>query len=208
MVDLRLIGLLNMPAPAKGVLTRERIVQLAAPVFNRKGYAGASMADILEATGLQKGGIYNHFESKEQLAVEAFDYAIELMIERWRDAIEGKTRAADRLRAVVGMFDASLKLEGGCPLMNTAIEADDNHPVLRTRARKAMDACRATVARIVAKGRDRGEVRATADPDQVATILISTLEGGLMMSKLYNDGRYLRQAQEQMERWIGNELEV
>ena len=71
-----------MPSPDKGVLTRERIVHLAAPVFNKKGYAGASMADNLAATGLQKGGIYNHFESKEQLAVEAFDYAIEMMIER------------------------------------------------------------------------------------------------------------------------------
>lgn len=198
-----------MPAAAKGQITRERIVQLAAPVFNKKGYAGASMADILEATGLQKGGIYNHFESKEQLAVAAFDYAIEQMMERWRAGIEGKRHAADRLRAVIGMFDDSLrKLAGGCPLMNTAIEADDNQPVLRTRARKAMDGCRLTVARIVTKGKERGEIRATADPDQVATVLISTLEGGLMISKLYQDPRYLEQAQAQMDRWIRNELEA
>lgn len=196
-----------MPAAAKGALTRERIVQLAAPVFNKKGYAGASMADILEATGLQKGGIYNHFESKEQLAVEAFDYAIEIMIGRWREAIEGKKHAADRLRAVISMFnDYQRKLSGGCPLMNTAIEADDNQPALRARARKAMDDCRGTVARIAAKGRERGELRAATDPDQVATILISTLEGGLMISKLYGDPRYLQQAQAQMDRWIEQEL--
>ena len=199
-----------MPAAAKGALTRERIIQLAAPVFNKKGYSGASMADILQATGLQKGGIYNHFASKEQLAVETFDFAIAYMNERWRKAIEGKTHAADRLLAVVGMFDAFLLKpgSGGCPLMNTAIEADDNQPVLRARARKAMDESLAAIHRIAAKGRDRGELRPSTDPARVATILMSTLEGALMISKLYNDPRYLRQAQEQMTQWISRELKA
>jgi TetR/AcrR family transcriptional regulator, transcriptional repressor for nem operon len=193
---------------AKGTLTRERIIQLAAPVFNRKGFAGASMADITEATGLQKGGVYNHFESKEQLAVEAFDYAIAQMIGRWKKAIEGKTHAADRLLAVVAMFDTFLLKpnSGGCPLMNTAVEADDNQPALRARARKAMDDCLATIRRIAAKGRERRELRAAANPEQVATVLMGTLEGALMISRLYGDARYLRQAQDQVTGWINRDL--
>lgn len=200
-----------MPAAAaKGAVTRERIIQLAAPVFNKKGYAGASMADILEATGLQKGGLYNHFESKEQLAVEAFDFSIAHMIARWQKAIEGKRHAADRLLAVVGMFDGYLLKpgSGGCPLMNTAIEADDNQPVLRARARKAMDQTLAAIEHIAARGRERGELRRNTDPQHVATILMSTLEGALMISKLYNEPRYLKQAQDQMNRWILSELKA
>jgi len=46
---------------AKGERTRQRIVELAAPVFNRQGYVGASLRNLIEATGLEKGGIYNHF---------------------------------------------------------------------------------------------------------------------------------------------------
>ena len=62
----------------KGQATRRRIVELAAPVFNRQGYVGASMRNLIDATGLEKGGIYNHFGSKEQLvamnrAIEAND---------------------------------------------------------------------------------------------------------------------------------------
>ena len=48
-------------------------------MFNRQGYVGASMRDLVDATGLEKGGIYNHFGSKEQLALEAYDHAMTLV---------------------------------------------------------------------------------------------------------------------------------
>ena len=67
----------------KGERTRQRIVELAAPVFNRQGYAGASLRDLIGATGLEKGGIYNHFGSKEQLALEAYDYALSRSPRAW-----------------------------------------------------------------------------------------------------------------------------
>ena len=65
----------------KGERTRLEIVRNAAPLFNTKGYEGTSLSDLMAATGLQKGGIYRHFASKEELAGEAFDYA-------WRRAFE------------------------------------------------------------------------------------------------------------------------
>ena len=64
---------------SKGAATRQRIVELAAPVFNQRGYVGASMRDLVDATGLEKGGIYNHFGSKEQLALEAYDHAMTIV---------------------------------------------------------------------------------------------------------------------------------
>ena len=48
----------------KGEMTRQRIIEESAPIFNQRGYAGCSMQDVMEATGLEKGGIYRHFESK------------------------------------------------------------------------------------------------------------------------------------------------
>ena len=59
----------------KGENTRREIVEKAAPLFNQKGFEGTSLSDLMRVTGLQKGGIYRHFSSKEELAGEAFDYA-------------------------------------------------------------------------------------------------------------------------------------
>ena len=52
----------------KGEATRQDIIRKSAPIFNRKGYSGAALSDLMRATGLEKGGIYRHFESKEELA--------------------------------------------------------------------------------------------------------------------------------------------
>ena len=86
-------------AGTKGLQTRQRIVELAAPVFNRQGYVGASMRDLIGATGLEKGGIYNHFGSKEQLALEAYDYAMSRVTDGLARSQDGATDAVDRLHA-------------------------------------------------------------------------------------------------------------
>ena len=85
----------------KGERTRHAIVEKAAGVFNTKGYFGSSMNDIVLETGLEKGGIYNHFASKEELALEVFDYATALMRGRFSSALEDRERALERLFAVV-----------------------------------------------------------------------------------------------------------
>ena len=115
----------------KGERTRRRIVELAAPVFNREGYVGASMRDLTDATGLEKGGIYNHFGSKEQLALEAYDYAMSRVTTALARSQDGATDAIDRLTRLIRAFAKSARtpaIDGGCPIMNTAIEADDTFP--------------------------------------------------------------------------------
>jgi TetR/AcrR family transcriptional regulator, transcriptional repressor for nem operon len=65
----------------KGEQTRREIVRKAAPIFNQKGYDGAALSALMRATGLERGGIYRHFESKQQLAGEAFDYAWKIALD-------------------------------------------------------------------------------------------------------------------------------
>jgi TetR/AcrR family transcriptional regulator, transcriptional repressor for nem operon len=194
---------------SKGEQTREMIIERAAQIFNQQGYFGSSLSDIMHETGLEKGGIYNHFASKEQLALEAFDYAFERVQQRVRLALNGKFNAIDRLLAIVAVFDGLAEdppVPGGCPVLNTAIEADDAHPLLRKRARSAMDAWRSTIQRIVTKGIERQEIRRGIDMDAFATLLISTLEGALMMSKLYGDTIYMRQAADHIIHYIETTL--
>jgi TetR/AcrR family transcriptional regulator, transcriptional repressor for nem operon len=190
---------------SKGEETRERILAHSAQLFNRQGYAGASLADIMRETGLEKGGIYNHFSSKEQLALESFDYAYELVRQRVRQALTGRFNAIERLLAIISVFQSQVDdppVAGGCPILNTAIEADDANEELRDRARAAMDDWRATIHRIVNRGIERQEVRPTTDADEVASILIATLEGAMMLSSLYKDPVHMKRAVAHMERYV------
>jgi AcrR family transcriptional regulator len=190
---------------SKGEQTRERILASSAQLFNRQGYFGASLADIMRETGLEKGGIYNHFSSKEQLALESFDYAYGLIQERVRQALSGKYNAIERLLAIVSVFQGIVEdpqLAGGCPILNTAIEADDANESLRDRARSAMDNWRTTIHRIVNKGIERQEIRPGVDADEVASILIATLEGAIMLSNLYKDPRHMQRAANHITHYI------
>ncbi len=190
---------------SKGEQTRERILARSAQLFNRQGYFGASLADIMRETGLEKGGIYNHFSSKEQLALESFDYAYGLVQQRVRQALAGKFDAIERLLAIVSVFKGIFEdplVPGGCPILNTAIEADDSNEALRDRARAAMDNWRTTIHRIVNKGIERQQIRPGVDADEVASILIATLEGAIMLSNLYKDSTHMKRAADHMARYI------
>jgi len=85
----------------KGAATRQRIVELAAPVFNQRGYVGASMRDLVDATGLEKGGIYNHFGSKEQLALEAYDHAMSIITSALQRSQKPEHDAIQRLQSMI-----------------------------------------------------------------------------------------------------------
>lgn len=194
---------------SKGDETRQMILRRAAEVFNRRGYYGASLADIMEATGMEKGGIYNHFGSKDDLALEAFDFAVDLVRQEFQAAIKDKRHAIDRLKAIVGVYRAmpdGTPVAGGCPVLNTAIESDDAHPLLRDHARRAMDEWREFIHRVLYKGIERGEVRSEVNVDEVATLLIATLEGAIMLSKLYDDNRYIDRAVGYLVAYINTNL--
>lgn len=190
---------------SKGEQTREKILSRSAQLFNRQGYFGASLSDIMRETGLEKGGIYNHFTSKEQLALESFDYAYGLVQQRVRNALTGKFNAIERLLAIVSVFQGIIEdppVAGGCPILNTAIEADDSNEALRDRARSAMNDWRTTIHRIVNKGIERDEIRPGVDADEVASILITTLEGAIMLSNLFKDPIHMHRAVAHMKRYI------
>lgn len=181
----------------KGERTRRRIVERAAPVFNTKGYWGSSMSDLVRETGLEKGGIYNHFSGKEELALAAFDHAAGIMRERFRVAVEGGEGALGKLFAVVDVLAGLVEdppVAGGCPVLNTAVEADDAHPVFKERAREAATDWLRLVGSIVKEGVRSGELRGDTDPRETASVVVATLEGALMLSKLHDDGTHMQRA--------------
>jgi len=186
----------------KGERTRRVIVEKAAGVFNTKGYFGSSMKDLVRETGLKKGGIYNHFASKEELALEAFDYATGIMRERFETALEGREGALERLFAVVDVLGGLAEdppVAGGCPILNTAVESDDAHVELKERAREAMNGWLRLVGGIVKEGVRTGEFGPDTDPRKIASVVVATLEGAVMLSRLYDDPVYMRRAVEHLK---------
>ncbi|HEY7350404.1 MAG TPA: TetR/AcrR family transcriptional regulator [Ktedonobacterales bacterium] len=182
---------------SKGEQTHQMILERAAQVFSRQGYFGSSLSDLMRETGLEKGGIYNHFRSKDDLALEAFDYSIALVWRQVERELVGKTNAVDRLVAMLTGYRSLIEnplLPGGCPLLNTAVESDDAHPALRSRAQEAMSRWRKWIRRHVERGIAAHEVRPEVDGELLATILITTVEGAVMMSKLYGDTIHLQRA--------------
>lgn len=188
----------------KGEQTRQEIIRKAAPIFNQRGYDGAALSDLMQATGLEKGGIYRHFESKEQLAGEAFDYAWKLAVDTRFEGTQDVKNSVDRLKLLVRNFRnrrAGL-VPGGCPLLNTAIDADDAHPPLRKKARRALGYWLGRLESIAEEGKRKGEIRPGIDPEELATLIVNGLEGGLMVSRLQRKENALDLACRHLEEYL------
>lgn len=180
---------------SKGENTRKRIIAKAAELFNQKGYAAGSMSDIIEMTGIKKGGIYRHFESKDEIALEAYAYAGSLVGGVIREAMAQEETARGKLLVYLKVYANVVEdppFVGGCPLLNLATEADDSHPALRERGRDGMERTLGQMREIIAEGMRSGEFRADVDIDALATFVLSVMEGGIMMSKLEGDNRHVR----------------
>src|SRR5215467_10100953 len=152
----------------KGEQTRKRIVAQAASLFNRRGYHGSSLQDVMEATGLEKGGIYRHFSSKEELAALAFDHAWTEAVQARQHGTDDITNHVDKLKQLISNFvERRPSVPGGCPLLNTAVDSDDGNPLLRNHARK-----------VQAK-----EVQRGVDGRKLANLIISSLQGAWMIAR-------------------------
>ena len=188
----------------KGEQTRQEIIRKAAPIFNQRGYEGAALSDLMRATGLEKGGIYRHFDSKQQLAGKAFDYAWKLAIDTRFEGTQDIPNTVDRLKLFVRNFrDRRAGLvPGGCPLLNTAIDSDDGNPQLRKKVRQALDYWLNRLQSIAEEGKQRGEIHSAIDSAELAMLIVSSLEGGLMVSRLQRRDDALDIACRHLEKYL------
>lgn len=193
----------------KAEKTRAYIIEKASVLFNMKGFAGTSMADLTEATGLTKGAIYGNFENKDEVAIAVFEYNISLISNGLKRVMEAEENAADRLRAMVQFyrdFFVTVVSRGGCPMLNTAVEADDSHPALKQRAAATLLSWHDAIVRTIQRGKERGEIRQEANAEEFSTVCIALIEGGIMLAKALNDRKRLDDALRQIDRIIAANL--
>jgi len=193
----------------KGEQTRQHIIQEAATLFNQRGYLGSSISDVMQCTGLQKGGIYRHFQSKEQLALAAFDYAQQQSTNRLVEAVAAETGVVQKLLAFISAFHALTlhpPVPGGCPILNTIVDSDDGDPALRERVVSVISGWEQLIERIVAVGVAQGSVRRDIDPQAVATVLVATLEGGILLARAHRSPIYLQHAVDHLVQYVRRDV--
>lgn len=189
----------------KAERTRSFIIEKTASIFNTKGFAGTSLNDITAATGLTKGSIYGNFANKDEVALAVFDYNLKRATADIGRQIAAQDSAQNKLMVYVEVytdfFDAQCE-NGGCPILNTAVEADDTHPELRKKAAAAIGSWKNRIISIVNEGVEKKELKANIDASQIALTMIAMIEGSIMISKLLNDKSHMTAVMESMKKLI------
>lgn len=171
----------------KGSRTRRFIIDKTAPLFNIKGYAGTSLLDLTEATGLSKGALYGNFRDKEEIAVAVFHYSMEKV----KEAVQVKLEKADSYKdKLLSLFDFysqyvfASPIPGGCPLMNYAVDADDCHLFLKKSIAAEMVRTIDFIAKLLENGRKNGEFNSDIKPKELASLFFCSIEGAIVVSRV------------------------
>jgi TetR/AcrR family transcriptional regulator, transcriptional repressor for nem operon len=193
----------------KAEKTRQYILEKTAPLFNKKGYAGTSLSDITDATGLTKGSIYGNFSNKDEVALAVYEYNTGLLTDRLDGAILEKSTAPEKLVAMTEFYRdhwPGVFRDGGCPMLNAAIEADDGPPFLQTCVQASFASWEKKIINILETGMMKGEIRQGIVAADYASTIITQIEGGIMLSKITGNTRHLILALDRLVKMIDHEL--
>lgn len=172
---------------SKAERTKQFIIEKTAPIFNAKGYAGTSLNDMMAATGLTKGSIYGNFGNKDEVALAAFDHNIQRVFLLLKTKINKQETIIEKLKVYTetysNFFDIPF-LSAGCPLLNTATEVDDTHPVLRDKVNEMIARWKNSLTNLLKKGIETKELKPDINIEEFVTVLVSLIEGGVMQAKV------------------------
>jgi TetR/AcrR family transcriptional repressor of nem operon len=171
---------------SKAEITKQFIIEKAAPLFMINGVAGTSMSDIMDATKLAKGSLYIHFENKEDLSYAAVDYNFHLLGQKMLSATRKDITAKAKLLSLLDLLGDPLNtpVEGGCPMLNFGMESDDTNPVIRTKVNNFMNACREQLISLVETGITNGEFRKNWNAQDFSIKMFTMVEGAILVSRV------------------------
>jgi TetR/AcrR family transcriptional repressor of nem operon len=193
----------------KGERTKQLIIEKAAPLFNKKGYAGTSLADIMEATGLAKGGVYGNFKNKDEIAAQSFEYAFLKIKNAVLMKLSYCYTIPEKLIAILNFYRNYITnppIEGGCPLLNTSVEADDSFPFLKTRARAAQNEMLDSLTKLFQAGKKNGQLKPDIQPQREAENMYAMIEGAIVMAKINDNPSILHRILDRIREHIENDL--
>jgi TetR/AcrR family transcriptional repressor of nem operon len=167
---------------------RQFIIEQAAILFNEKGIAGTSVDEIIEVTKTSKGCFYGHFESKDELSQAAVDYLLGKLVDRRNNTIGKHKTAIGKVNAFLDNYKDPLNsyIEGGCPIVNFSTETDDTNPAIKKKLKTMVSAGIGVFTEIIQVGIDKGELSNEINPEEFATRIMLSIEGGNAICRVLN----------------------
>ena len=185
------------PRTGRGRASRERIVQRAAELFAERGVAATSLDEVLAAAGAGKSQLYHYFRGRDELVEAAVGLRCAQVLTGLTQALGAVASLVELEQALAG-FVAGFEQMGlpGCPIGSLAAEVAERNEDARLQTAAAFEAWERLFADALERMRDRGELRADASPATLATALLASLEGGMVLSQARKDPASLRVALE------------
>jgi TetR/AcrR family transcriptional regulator, transcriptional repressor for nem operon len=184
--------------------TREVLLQAAFREVYRSGFQSAGVDTILASTGVTKGALYYHFDSKEALGYAVVEEIIGPDLRaKWLRPLQ---RGNDPINALIGIVQAeSVRPEdvrGGCPLNNLAQEMSPLDEGFRKRLATVFHAWQEGIAAALREGQTCGRVRRDVKPAAAAGFLIATLEGYVSLAKNAQDAKVMKAGIRNIVGWL------
>ena len=185
------------PRTGRGRASRERIVARAAELFAERGVAGTSLDEVLAAAGAGKSQLYHYFHGRDDLVEAAVGLRCTQVLAGLTQVLGTVASLAELERALAG-FAAGFEQMGlpGCPIGSLAAEVAERNEGARLKTAAAFDAWEQLFADALERMRDKGELRADASPAVLATALLASIEGGMVLSQARKDPALLHIAVE------------
>lgn len=193
----------------KAEQTRQLIIKKTAPIFNKKGYAGTSLSDITNATGLTKGSIYGNFLNKEEVGLAVFKYNTKELSKNTEAWISKKNNAYEKLIAFLDFYRHNWKYvcdNGGCPYLNSAVESDDAMPAMKVLVRSTFEKWEDYISEIIDEGINTGIFLNDLKVVEYSKSFIMMIEGGILLAKISDDPADLHLMLNRIKKIIDEEI--
>jgi AcrR family transcriptional regulator len=189
-----------------GTLTRQNVIGKSLQIFSVKGYHNASISDILDATGLTKGGFYGHFASKEELWIAAYEKAVEI----WKGIVfKGVRKIADPIERIEKTIENDLRdyigaevFAGGCFFFNNLVELSGQSPRLSARILRGFEDYSRLLASWLAEADRKGMLRSGLDLQGIADFVVISINGAAALYSAGRDPRILRETVRQLRSYL------
>lgn len=168
----------------KAERTKQFIIEKAAPIINRKGMAGTSLTDIMEVTKLAKGGIYGNFASKDEIYISSFAYLTQTLSNQMDFAVSNGKTAKEQFFNLMRIYKGKQSTDGGCPILNFGVEADDTHPLMKEKVKKVILLSQKRIFDIISNGIANNEISPILDPKIFSIKAFAMIEGAILCRRL------------------------
>lgn len=189
--------------------TKQYIIQISAPIFNKYGYAATSMSQLTAATKLTKGAIYGNFTNKEELAIKAFKFNVKQLMLGIKEKVDKVDTSIQKLEAIIEFYKdyySYSKKFGGCPILNVGVDSNNKNSLLLENVKIIIKRIHDDIEKIIKTGINNNELKKNLNAKEWAIKIDTMIQGAIFMASTMDDNKYMVIAMKQLDNIINTEL--